>query len=402
MDLTMTLRSMTGRLVAAAIMVLASAMPAAAVNIDTTAKQAILIDMSTGTVLFEKNADERMPTSSMSKVATMFMVFDAVKQGRLSLDDTLPVSERAWRQQGSKMFVELGNQIKVEDLIRGVIIQSGNDACVVLAEALAGTEEAFAANMTKRMREIGLDHTNLMNASGWPHPEHYSTARDLSKLAIELINRFPEHYHYYSETEFTYHGIKQGNRNPLLYRNMGVDGLKTGHTEAAGYGLIATGQRDGRRLVLVVNGLPDMQARADESARLLEWGFRQFDAYSLFAAGETVDKLPVWLGDKPEVAAVIPDALKLTLSHEQRRNLKVTLVGEAPLAAPIAAGTKVATLRVEAPELETREIPLVAAEGVDRLGLFGRIGAAASYLVFGPPVAAVADPASAVAPATGS
>ncbi|MFM2042182.1 MAG: D-alanyl-D-alanine carboxypeptidase [Pseudomonadota bacterium] len=357
---------------------------AGAVTTETIAREAILIDLSTDTVLFEKNADERMPTASMSKVATMYMVFEAIKEGRLSLDDTLPVSERAWRIQGSKMFVELGNQIKVEDLIRGVIIQSGNDACIVLAEGLAGTEEAFAATMTKRLNAIGMTGTNLMNSSGWPHPEHYSTPRDLALLAERLVEDFPEFFHFYAETEFTYHGIRQMNRNPLLYRNMGVDGLKTGHTEEAGYGLIATGQRDGRRLVLVVGGLPGMQARADESARLLEWGFRQFDAYSLFTAGEKVDSLPVWLGDKTEVPLVIEKPLKLTLTQQQRRNLKVTVTGQAPLAAPIAAGQEVATLRVQAPELDLT-IPLLAGEEVGRLGLFGRIGAAASYLVFGAP-----------------
>ncbi|WP_225889924.1 D-alanyl-D-alanine carboxypeptidase family protein [Indioceanicola profundi] len=376
--------SRAARGLAAAALLLVATTPAHAVSIDTVAREAILIDMSTDTVLFEKNADQRMPTASMSKVATMYMVFDAVEQGRLSLDDTLPVSERAWRMQGSKMFVELGNQIKVEDLIRGVIIQSGNDACVVLAEGLAGTEEAFAANMTKRMHELGMNGTNLMNASGWPHPDHYSTPRDLATLAVRLIDDFPEHFHYYSETEFTYHGIRQMNRNPLLYRNMGVDGLKTGHTEEAGYGLIATGERDGRRLVLVVSGLPSMQARADESARLLEWGFRQFDAYSLFTAGETVDRLPVWLGDKNDVPLVLEKPLKLTLSKEQRRSLKVSVVGEAPLAAPVAQGSQVATLKVTAPELDL-EIPLLAGEPVERLGLFGRINAAANYLVFGAP-----------------
>lgn len=367
-----------------AAVVLLAATPALAVTIDTSAREAILIDMSTDTVLFEKNADQRMPTASMSKVATMYMVFEAIKEGRLSLDDTLPVSERAWRMQGSKMFVELGKQIKVEDLIRGVIIQSGNDACIVLAEGLAGTEEAFSANMTRRLQEKGMTGTNLMNSSGWPHPEHYSTPRDLATLAIRLIEDFPEHFHYYSETEFTYHGIRQMNRNPLLYRNMNVDGLKTGHTEEAGYGLIATGERNGRRLVLVVSGLPNMQARADESARLLEWGFRQFDAYALFTQGEKVDSLPVWLGDKPEVPLVLEKPLKLTLSQEQRRNLQVTVVANAPVAAPIEVGAQVATLRVTAPELE-REYPLLAGEAVDRLGLFGRIGAAANYLVFGAP-----------------
>ncbi len=386
------------RRVAVAFLFTAAATPAMAASLDTIAREAILLDADTGTVLFEKNADEQMPTSSMSKVATAYMVFERLKEGRLKLDDTLPVSERAWKVQGSKMFVELGNSIKVEDLIRGMIIQSGNDACVVLAEGLSGTEQAFATAMNKRMKELGMSNTNLMNASGWPDPDHHSTARDLSTLAVRLIRDFPEYFHYYSEQEFTYHNIKQGNRNPLLYRNMGVDGMKTGHTDIAGYGLIATGKRNERRLVLVVNGLPNMQARADESARLLEWGWREFDNYTLFKAGEVVDNLPVWLGQAETVPLTVQNQMKITLTHEQRRLMKVTLMADAPVAAPVAKGTKLATLKVTAPDFPTLEVPLVAAADVERLGLFGRVAAAASHMLFGPskPAAApAAEPAKA-------
>lgn len=379
-----------------ALLITVVAWPATAAPLETIAAQAILVDVETGTVLFEKDADLRMPTSSMSKVATAYMVFERIKEGRLSLDDSLPVSERAWRVQGSKMFVELGNSIKVEDLIRGVIIQSGNDACVVLAEGISGSEPAFAAAMTKRMKELGLNSTNLMNASGWPDPDHYSTARDLSVLATRLIRDFPDQYHYYSETDFIYHGIKQGNRNPLLARNMGVDGIKTGHTEAAGYGLIASGERDGRRLVMVVNGLPNMQARADESARILEWGWREFDNYTLFKAGEVVDSLPVWLGVAETVPLTIDQQVKITLTHEQRQKMKVSVVADAPVAAPIAKGTKLGTLRVTAPDFQTLEIPLVASVAVEEKGLFGRIGAALSHLFSGSPQ--LAAPAAAPAP----
>lgn len=378
-----TLAAIARRAAGAFLLCLAAALPAGATTIDTIAREAILIDMSTGTVLMEKNPDQRMPTASMSKVMTMYMVFDRLKSGRLSLDDTLPVSERAWRIQGSKMFVELGNQIKVEDLIKGVIVQSGNDACVVFAEGLSGTEEAFAEAMTEKAKTLGMDASNFMNSSGWPHPDHYSTVRDLATLAVRLITDFPEYYHYYSQTEFTYHGIKQGNRNPLLYRNMGVDGIKTGHTEEAGYGLIASGERDGRRLVLVVSGLPNMQARADESARLLEWGWREFDSYALFAAGETVDTLPVWMGQAPSVPLLVEQPVKLTLNSTQRRGLKVTLVGDAPVQAPVAKGTRLATLRLEAPDMPTREIPLLAGADVERMGLLARMGTRARHLVFG-------------------
>ncbi len=385
------------RSIATALLFTVSALPVMAADLDTIAREAILVDAETNTVLFEKNADERMPTSSMSKVATAYMLFERVKEGRISLDDTLPVSERAWKVQGSKMFVELGNNIKVEDLVRGMVIQSGNDACVVLAEGMSGTEEAFAAAMTKRMKELGMSNTNLMNASGMPDPNHYSTARDLSILARHLIRDFPDHYHYYSELEYTYHGIKQGNRNPLLYRNMGVDGIKTGHTEAAGYGLIASGERDGRRLVLVVNGLPNMQARADESARILEWGWREFDNFTLFKAGETVDSLPVWLGVTPTVPAVVQDQVKITLTHDQKQKMKVSLKADAPVPAPVKKGTRLGTLTIAAPGLETLELPLLAGADVEQLGLFGRMGAALSHFFGGgsgePAAAPAATPA---------
>lgn len=381
---TSTFRKLGLRIAAAAvIMGIVTGAPAGAATIDTVAREAILIDMTTGTTLLEKNPDQRMPTASMSKVMTMYMVFDRLKSGRLSLDDTLPVSERAWRIQGSKMFVELGNQIKVDDLIKGVIIQSGNDACVVFAEGLSGTEEAFATAMTEKAKSIGMANSNFMNSSGWPDPQHYSTVRDLSTLAVRLIQDFPEYYHYYAQTEFTYHGIKQGNRNPLLYRNMGVDGIKTGHTEEAGYGLIASGEREGRRLVLVVSGLPNMQARADESARLLEWGWREFDAYPLFKAGETVDAVPVWLGQAETVPLVAAEAVTLTMNSVQRRGMKVTMVAEGPVPAPVAKGTRLGTLRIEAPDMPTREVPLLAGAEVPQLGFFARLAAKAHHMLAG-------------------
>ena len=370
----------------AAVAAMVPAGSAGAATIDTIAKEAILIDATTNTVLFEKNADEKMPTSSMSKVMSAYMVFEALRAKRISLEDSLPVSEHAWRTQGSKMFVELGNSIKVEDLIRGMIIQSGNDAAIVLAEGLAGTEEAFAKKMTERAHDLGMANSHFANATGWPEENHYSTCRDLATLAMALIKTFPEYYHYDAEREFTYHGIKQGNRNPLLYRNMGVDGLKTGHTDIAGYGLIASAQRDGRRLILVVNGLPSMQARADEPARLLEWGFHEFNAYTLLKPGETVDTLPVWLGQGPAVTAVTADGLTVTLGQEERKGLKVTLQAQVPVPAPVTKGQTIGKLVITAPGFVTREVPVVAADDVPRLGFLGRLGAAAHHAIFGGPI----------------
>lgn len=354
-----------------------------AANIDTIAKQAILLDVTSNTVLFDKNADQRMPPSSMSKIMTMYMVFEAIKEGRLSLDSTLPVTERAWRMQGSKMFVELHNNIKVDDLIKGVIVQSGNDACIVLAEGLAGSEQSFAERMTKRARELGLKDTNLTNATGWPDPNHYMTARDLAILAERLIKDFPEYYHYYSIREFKYHGINQGNRNPLLYRGMGADGMKTGHTEAGGYGLTASAERDGRRLILVVNGLPSMQSRADESARLIEWGFREFATYALFRAGETIEQVPVWLGAEETVPVTVAEDMKVTMARAERGGMKVSLVSNAPVAAPVKKGDVVGKVVITAPGFPGKEVPVVAAQDVEKLGFVGRALAAAKYLVFG-------------------
>jgi len=352
-------------------------------TIDTVARQAILIDLSTDTVLFEKNADQRMAPSSMSKIMTMYMVFERLKEGRLKLDDRLPVSQRAWRMQGSKMFVELNNAIRVEDLIRGVIIQSGNDACIVLAEGLAGSEEAFSEQMTKRGRELGLVGSNFTNTTGWPDDRHYMTARDLALLSTRLLRDFPEYYKYYSEREYTYHGIRQGNRNPLLYRNVGADGIKTGHTEAAGYGLTGTIERNGRRLLVILNGLPSMQSRADESARLLEWGFREFSFVSMFRPGEVVDQVPVWMGVQQTVPVTVPAAAGLTLGRGQQAGMQVRVVMDGPAPAPIAKGAPVGKLVVTAPGLTPREFPLVAAADVERMGLFGRMATTARHLVLG-------------------
>ena len=281
--------------------------------VDTVARQALLIDFDTGAVLLEKSADERMPPSSMSKLMTMYVVFDLLKQGRLRLDQQMPVSERAWRMGGSKMFVQIGSQISVEDLARGVIVQSGNDACIVLAEGISGSEQQFAELMNEVARRIGLRDSVFRNATGWPDPEHRMTARDLATLARRIINDHPEYYRFYNERSFRWNDITQENRNPTLARVPGADGLKTGHTEEAGYGLTASAKRGERRLILVVNGLPSMRARAEESARLLEWGFREFDNVVMFRAADTVEDVPVYLGERPTVPLVTGRDLVLTM-----------------------------------------------------------------------------------------
>lgn len=342
-------------------------------TLTTTAKQAILIDYDTGKVLFEKNADEQMPTSSMSKVLSMYVVFDALKKGNLSLDDELLVSEKAWKKGGSKMFVEVGKKVRVEDLIRGVIIQSGNDATIVLAEGLAGSESAFAAALNRTAQDLGMKSSNFMNASGWPDPNHYSTARDLSKLAMAMIENFPDHYKYYGEKEFTFNKIKQDNRNPLLYKNIGADGLKTGHTEDGGYGLIGTGVKDGRRVVMVLNGMASKAERTQESTRLLQWGLNGFRNVSLFTGAKDLEKVPVYLGARQTVGAHAEKPLNVLIPKLFQDDIKVNVSYQSPVKAPIKKGQKLGTINVSVPNGEVISVPLVASSNVEELGLVMRI-----------------------------
>ncbi len=353
-------------------------------SIDTSAKQAIIIDMTTGTVLFEKNADERMPTSSMSKILTMDVVFDAIEKGQLKLTDTLPVSEKAWRTQGSKMFIKVGDQVKVDDLIHGVIIQSGNDACIALAEGLAGTEEAFVSKMNQKAQAIGMQNSHFMNASGLPDPEHYSTARDLSKLAMQYIGAHPDFYALHKQIDFTYNGIKQGNRNPLLYANVGADGLKTGHTEDGGYGLIGTATQNGRRILMVLNGMESMKDRGEESVRLISWGFRAYASPLIFKAGDKITTAPVWLGQQPDVELTTPADIRATFPRLNSGDLKVEVQYKGPLSAPLKIGEEVGKILVSTPgSPEPKEYPLTVAQDVDALSAFARIPAALKYLLNG-------------------
>ena len=358
--------------------------------IESIAKQAILIDTTTGAVLFGKNADMLMPPSSMSKMMTVYMLFERLRDGSLSMDDTFSISENAWRKGGAKsggstMFLIPGKKVRVEDLIRGIIVQSGNDACIVVAEGLASSEEAFAEEMTARAKELGLKNSVFKNSTGWPDPEHLTTARDLAILAQRTIEDFPGFYHYYKETEFTYNGIRQINRNPLLYRDIQVDGLKSGHTQDAGYGLTASATKGDRRLILVVNGLASKKERRREPDRLLAWGLREFNNYKLFSAGEEVTKAEIWLGKEAQVALMIEKEMLITLSRKARRKMKVAVHMESPVPAPIAKGQKIAKLVVTAPGFDPIEVPLIATQPVERLGLFGRLGTALKAIIWGEP-----------------
>lgn len=379
-------QAMTARLVVALLLGVFLAAPAMALQ--TTAKHAILVDATTGAVLFEKAADEPMPPASMSKIMTSYLVFKRLKDGTIKMEDELPVSENAWRQGGaasggSTMFLKLGDRVSVADLLRGIIIQSGNDACIVIAEGLAGSEAAFAEEMTRVGRQIGLKNSVFRNSSGLPDPGEYMTARDLAILAKRVIEDFPEYYPMFAEKQFVYNKIRQGNRNPLLYKNVGADGLKTGHTLASGYGLTASAVQGDRRLILVVNGLPSMQARADESERLLDYGFREFDNYVLFKPDEPVVTADVWLGEQPTVPLVAPGGALVTLPRKARPEMKVAVSYDGPVPAPIVKGQPIGTLMVTAPGIEAIEIPLVAQTDVERLGLFGRLMAALGHMVRG-------------------
>jgi D-alanyl-D-alanine carboxypeptidase (penicillin-binding protein 5/6) len=365
---------------AALIAATGAALPA---EFQTAAKQAVIMDYATGAELFAKNADEIMEPASMTKMMTVYMMFERLKDGSLSLNDTFLVSENAWRKQGSKMFVPVGGKVSVEDLIRGIVVQSGNDASIVVAEGLAGSEETFAQQMTETARRLGMMNTVFKNASGWPDPGHHTTARDLAILAAATIRNFPNYYAYYAEESFTYNKIKQGNRNPLLYKNTGADGLKTGHTEAAGYGLTASAQRGDMRLVLVAHGMGSMRERAAESDRLLDWAFREFNSYPLFKGGEKVADAPVWLGDAETVPLTLEQDLTAVLKRSGRKEMKVTIAMAEPVAAPIKKGTPVGKLVVTAPDMTPIDRPLLAAADVGPLGMVGRFKAAIGYLVWG-------------------
>ncbi len=350
--------------------------------LDTAARWAVILDFTTGATLLDKDADVPMPPSSMTKLMTMYIVYSLLKSGRLKLDQDLPVSERAWRMGGSKMFVQIGSQVKVEDLIRGVIVQSGNDACIVFAEAIAGSEEQFAEQMNQKARELGMDHTNFRNATGWPDPEQRMSARDIATLARRLIQDFPEYYKYDSEKSFKYNNIEQQNRNPLVQKGL-ADGLKTGHTDDGGFGLVASAERSGRRVVLVVNGLTSMHQRGEESERLLEWSFREFENVTLFTAGDTVEQAQVWLGTQLTVPLVGGRDLVVTMPRAWRKTAKITLEYDSPVAAPITRGTTLGHLSVTGQGVPDLQVPLLAGADVPRLGLPGRALAVLTHYMTG-------------------
>lgn len=351
--------------------------PVAAPAFETRAREALVVDDGTGMVLFDKNADESIPPASMSKLMTLYLLFEAIRDGRVTRETEFTVSARAQAMEGSRMFVEAGTSVPVEDLIQGIIVQSGNDACVVVAEGLAGTEDAFAEEMTRRAHELGMKASQFRNASGWPAEGHVMSARDLVTLARHIIHDFPEDYRYFQETEFTWNEITQPNRNPLLKLGIGVDGLKTGHTSEAGYGLVASAVQNGQRIVFMAGGLPSEADRASETESIVKWAFGSFETVRFFDAGDEVAKAHVWLGATPQVTLVAPNAVQLLVPRAERSAMEAKVVYEGPLEAPIARGDKLAELRVTLPGREPVAFDLVAGGDVARGGLMTRLNAAA-------------------------
>ena len=352
--------------------------------IEVKAPYVYLKDFDTGTVLLEKNPDEKMVPSSMSKIMTAHLVFERLKSGDVKLDDTLHVSQEAWQKGGSKMFVQINSKVSIEDLLYGVAVQSGNDACIVLAEGLGGTEAAFAEEMTRKAHEMGATHSTFVNSSGWPDEGHLTTAKDLAIIAEKTIRDFPKEYaKYYSLKEFTYNNIKQGNRNTLLYKNMGADGMKTGHSDAGGYGIVASAKQGDRRLILVINGLPTSKDRDQEATALLNWGFNAFKNYKIFGKGDVVEVADVWSGEEKKIALVSGQDIIFTLPRSQRKDLSVKAIYDSPLAAPLKAGDQVGMLEVNVPEKGVQKFPLYAAKDVKMAGFFERISNSIHYLLWG-------------------
>jgi D-alanyl-D-alanine carboxypeptidase (penicillin-binding protein 5/6) len=354
----------------------------------TSASHAVIMDYETGEILFSKNGDQPMPPSSMSKLMTALMVFEALEAGTLSLDDELPVSVRAWREGGaasggSTMFLDVNSRARVDDLLRGIIVQSGNDACIVVAEALGGSEEAFADMMTRRARELGLETASFRNSTGLTAEGHEISAEDLARLAAHIIRNHPQFYDLYSETSFSYNGITQANRNPLLGVVDGADGLKTGYTSEAGYGLTASAERNGERRIIVFNGTQSMRERANEAERLMRAAFADFIMADLAAPGEELGSADVHMGTARTVALRTTGPVRVAMHRRERDRMRAEIVYDGPLIAPVSEGDQVARLVVSMPDGRTREYPLEAGSDVRRQGMVSRAMSALVNLVSG-------------------
>ena len=337
--------------------------------IDTDAETAIIIDANTGYVLYEKNSNKKTFPASMTKIMTSMIVFEKLSNGSLTLDDTFLVSEKAWRErEGSSMFVEVDKEIRVEDLLRGIIVQSGNDACIVVAENISGSEETFSILMNEMANDIGLDNTNFSNSTGMHSVKNYSTVSDIAKMSQYLINNYPEYYHLFSETEFEWSGIKQSNRNPMLYKDMGADGLKTGHLSVSGYGLAASAKNNERRLIVVGNGFSSSQKRSQGTARLLNWGFREYTNITLFSEMSEVGNLPLSMASEDMISLTTNTDIIITVSKAKKDAIETEIVPIENLSVPFKKGDVVAFLKVNIPKTDSQFIELVATKDIDEAG----------------------------------
>lgn len=353
----------------------------------TSAPHAVIIDFNSQEILFQKDATEPMPPASMTKIMTAFMVFEALESGQITMETKFPVSEEAWRRGGVKsgsstMFLKLNSDASVEDLLRGVIIQSGNDACIVLAEGLAGSESAFANRMTARARELGLSSATFLNATGWPDAGHEISALDLAKLADMMIRRFPQYYSLYSERSFTWNGISQGNRNPLLGRFSGADGLKTGHTSVSGYGLVGSAERDGQRRIVVLNGTESKSARRDTAVSLMNAAFTQFKVYKIFEAEQHVASIDVYMGKSKTVDVIASELLNVGAARVNRSNIRAELHAETVIA-PVSKGDVIGEIIVYDGNEELKRVNALAAIDVSEKSAFGKVWSSLLTLIRG-------------------
>ncbi len=369
--------SLAASLFAATLCAAALLVPLPGGAFETKAREALVIDDGTGMVMFDKDAEKPIPPASMSKLMTLYMLFEALRDGRVTLDTEFLVTPHAQSMEGSRMFVEAGSKVKIRDLIPGIIVQSGNDACVVVAEGLAGSEATFAQQMTARARDLGMTQSHFANASGLPDPGQVMSPRDLVTLARHIIDDFPDEYHHFSETEYTWNGIRQHNRNPLLELGLGVDGLKTGHTSEAGFGLVGSAVQNGQRVLFMVGGLANDGERASETQALVKWAFGAFDTVKFYDAGAEVAQADVWLGVQPQVALVAPSTLQMLVPREERAAMQARVVYASPIEAPISKGQKLGALEVTLPGHEPVSFDLIADDDVARGGLMTRINAAA-------------------------
>jgi D-alanyl-D-alanine carboxypeptidase (penicillin-binding protein 5/6) len=350
--------------------------------VDTVAKWAFIQDFTTGAVLLDKQADDPMPPSSMTKLMTMYLVYEQLKKGQIKLTDTMMVSARAAAMGGSRMFLDVGKPVTVEDLIRGVIVQSGNDAATVFAESVGGSEEKFVDMMNAKAKELGMTHSTFRNPTGWPDPEQFMSARDIATLSRRLIMDFPEYYKYDAERSFKYNNIEQENRQPMVQAGT-ADGLKTGHTDAGGFGLVSSSSRDGRRLIMVLNGMTSMHERAKESEKMMNWAFANFENVTLFSANEVVDNAPVWLGQDKTVPLIGGRDLIVTLPKSWRQTASIKISYDAPIKAPISKGQPVGVLMLRGQGVPSMDVNLVAGNDVPRLSLPMRGLAVVSHYVSG-------------------